>query len=161
MRNFIRFRRFDPSRFTFVRGPFRDDAKVQFWRIPPGSSDPEMLPQNVDPPILRPVPETDSSKPYHYATEYSDGLPECQVPMYDLAEYAAVLNTEPRSRGKIIIGQSSRARFVNKQREILTEMSAAGVAKTRLIFVYKYVRPNRGLEMTELWVVPVVKKVRD
>jgi hypothetical protein len=74
--------------------------------------------------------------------------------MYDLGEYAAVLNTKPRSRGKIVIGESSRAKFARKQREILAEMAAAGVARSRLTFVYKYVRPNRALEMTELWVIP-------
>lgn len=150
--NFIKFRRFDPSRIRFIRGPYRSDARVQFWRVPPGASEPEILPANVQAPPA--PPERNPAKPYLFATEYSDGLPECQVPMYDLVAYARVLNTEPRSRGRIIIGESSPLKFARKQREMIAELSANGVTRKRLTFIYKYVRPSRLLETTELWVVP-------
>ena len=152
IRNFIRIRRFDPMRITFVRGASRDDAVTQFWRVPPGAPVPEVPPADAE----TPQPAGPPKKPYLYATEYSDGLGECSVPMYDLETYAAVLNIEPRSRGRIVIGQPSKAAFAEKQREIAAELAKHGVAKVRITFIYKYVRPNRALETTELWVVPSI-----
>jgi hypothetical protein len=154
-RNFMRFRNFDPSRITFVRGPYRKNAMTQFWRVPPGSAAPDLLPADAAAPPEA-SPETDSSKPYLYATRYSDGLPECQVPMYDLKAYAEALNTEPRSRGRIVIAEPSRANFNREMLEIQAELTAHGVAKPRVTFIYKYVRPNRAMESTELWVIPAV-----
>ncbi len=150
IRNFVRFRRFDLSRVTFIRGAARENAVTQFWRVPPGATEPEV--ERAEAATSQPT--RPPNKPYLYATEYMDGLPECEVPMYDLEAYAAVLNTEPRSRGRIVISQPSRAAFAAKQREIAAELAGHGVAKTRLTFVYKYVRPSHALETTELWVVP-------
>ena len=154
-RNFMRFRSFDPSRITIVRGPYRKNAITQFWRVPPGSAAPDLLPADAAAPPEA-SPETDSSKPYLYATRYSDGLPECQVPMYDLKAYAEALNTEPRSRGRIVIAEPSRANFNREMLEIQAELTAHGVAKPRVTFIYKYVRPNRAMESTELWVIPAM-----
>jgi hypothetical protein len=152
-RNFMRFRNFDPSRITFVRGPYRKNAITQFWRVPPGSAAPDLLPADAAAPPEA-SPKTDSSKPYIFATRYSDGLPECQVPMYDLKAYAEVLNSEPRSRGRVVIAESSRANFNREMRETQAELTAHGVAKPRITYTYKYVRPNRAMESTELWILP-------
>jgi len=152
-RNYMRFRKFDPSRITVVRGPYRKNAITQFWRVPPGSAAPDMLQADAVAPPEAPT-KADPSKPYIYATRYADGLAECQVPMYDLKAYAEVLNTERRSRGRIVIAEPSRANFNREMREIQAELNAHGVAKTRVTYIYKYVRPNRAMELTELWVLP-------
>lgn len=149
--NFIKSRRFDRSRITFIHGTFRADAKTQFWLVPPGAAYPALLAGDT---AHRPAEPTPPTKPYHYATWSEDGLPECVVPMYDLVEYAMVLNTEPRSRGRIIIAEPSRADFARTQREIADELAENGVPRSRLTFVYKYVRPNRSAEEIALWVVP-------
>lgn len=151
-RNYIRLRSFDPSRIKLIRGTYRTAATTQFWRVPPGAKEPDVLPANVEGPPIAPRPQT--RKQYLYATEHMDGLPECDAPMYDLEAYASELNAEPRSRGRIVIGESSSAKFNRKRREIRTELIKQGVSKGRITFIYRYVRPNRLLETTELWVRP-------
>ena len=76
--------------------------------------------------------------------------------MCDLKAYAEALNTEPRSRGRIVIAEPSRANFNREMLEIQAELTAHGDAKPRVTFIYKYVRPNRAMESTELWVIPAV-----
>ncbi len=146
--NHFTFRKFDRSRVRFVRGIERDGGATQFWMVPVGADLPKIDEAsdatNITPP----------TQPYLYATEYIDGVAGCFGNLYDLAEYAKVLQAEPKSSGRIVIGQSSQAKYRGNAREVIAELSGHGVARNRIVTVYKYVRPNRLLEVTELWVIP-------
>jgi hypothetical protein len=147
LRNHLRFRRFDPDRITFVRGASKTDGTTQFWLIPPGAEDPVIEPASM-------VIEKPSVEPYLYSANYLDGVPGCSGYIYDVAEYAKELTSLPGSRGRVVIGQPSRARYSRELKEIMSTLSANGVPRSRITAVYKYVRPNRMLEVTELWVIP-------
>lgn len=151
---YTKMRKIDPSRVTFVEGPLMKDAITQFWIVPPGAETP--VPEAGDGPVP-PVVVSKATKPYLFAAEYLDGIPGCGEP-FDLADYAAVLNTEPKSRGRIVIAETSPATYNQKRREILAELKTNGVPQTRITAVYKRVARNRALESTELWVLPAVKK---
>lgn len=155
--NHLIMRRLDRSRIAFVSGGMRKEAVVQFWSVPPGANPPEGKPDVFD--VTIPVrTERPSDKPYIYAIDHTDGIPGCGGNLYDLAEYAAELKIDPKNRGKIVIGESSRTRFSRRSREILSELAANGITRNRLTTIYKYVRPNRLAETTELWIIPPAKK---
>jgi hypothetical protein len=89
-----------------------------------------------------------------YATKFADGIPGCSGDIYDLGEFAAVLKSDPGNVGRIVIGQSSRARYLSEARGGVKELRGYGIPSSRIVTVYRYVRPNRLMETTELWVVP-------
>ena len=98
-----------------------------------------------------------SSAPYHYATEY-DGIPGYFGNLYDVEEFARVLQLDPKNSARIVISESSQAKYRRRVSEIVAELGEHGIMRTRIVTVYKYVRPNRVLESTELWVVPSKQK---
>ena len=152
LRNHLRFRKFDHDRITFVRGVAKEDGATQFWLVPPGAEDP---PIDHAPVVTAPPP----TEPYLYSANYLDGVPGCSGYIYDVGEYAKVLQSLPGSRGRVVIGQPSRAKYDRELKAILSELKAGGVSRNRITAVYKYVRPDRMLEVTELWVIPArVKK---
>ncbi len=153
--NHFSFRKFDRSRVRFIRGEAKDNGTTQFWLVPPGAKLPEIAAETE-----RAGEATRPTQSYLYAAEYSDGIPGCSGNLYDLAEYAKVLQTDPTSTGRIVIGQSSQTRYQRKVRETVTELTRQGVTRTRIVTVYKYVRPNRAQEMTELWIVPPKRGAR-
>lgn len=150
-----KWRRFDPSRVTFIDGPLMKDAKTQFWIVPVGAESP--VPEAGEGAVPAVVVAVET-KPYLYAAEYLDGIPGCSGDPFDLADYAVVLNTEPRSRGRIGIAETSLAKYNRKRREILAELKTGGVPATRITTVYKRVAPGQLLETTELWVIPPKQK---
>jgi TonB family protein len=154
-RNFMKFRGFGSDRVTFVRGPARAEAKTQFWRVPPGANDPEVLPGDASSVTTEPPPPT---KPYIYSTRYVDGLWECVVPMFDLEAYAEVLKENEGNRGNIVIGAGSRAAFNTDEREIRKELEGYGIPRTRIRTFFKKVKPNMAMEFIELWVLPAKPK---
>ncbi|MBK6750523.1 MAG: hypothetical protein KA956_09600 [Pyrinomonadaceae bacterium] len=153
--NYIKMRQFDQTRLTFTDASLMKDAKTQFWLVTAGADMP--TPEAGDGPIDTPKEAKPPTKPYMYAAEYSDGIPGCFGNLYDLKEYAAELNASPKSRGKIVIAETSQAKFAQKRREILRDLAKFGVTAGRITSVFKPVRRDRALESTELWVVPNAK----
>lgn len=49
----IKFRSYDPSRITLVRGPKHADGVIQFWSVPPGADAPKPVWGNEMPRGLR------------------------------------------------------------------------------------------------------------
>ena len=144
---YARFRGFDLSRLTFVRGVPRESGTTQFWIVPIGADRPSI----ETAPLIQ---ETRPKLPYMHSADHSDGMPECNEYDYDLGDYARILNMEPKARARVIISESSKAKFNSKLKEVITQLAANGVTRDRIIGVYKYVRPSRLLESTELWVIP-------
>ena len=65
-----------------------------------------------------------------------------------------MLKTNAENVARIVIGQSSQAKYRPKAKEIVEDLRRLGIPRSKIVTVYKYVRPNRMLEMTELWIVP-------
>ena len=153
LRNHFTFRNFDRSRVKVFFGDRRENATTQFWLVPPGADAPD---------IAGAIPVADivelPDKTFLYATEFIDGIPGCFGNIYDLGEFAKVLKTDEGNVAKIVIGQSSLAKYRRKAKEIVAELRSKGIPSNKIVTVYKYVRPNRLLEMTELWVVPSKKR---
>jgi hypothetical protein len=149
LRNHFRFRNFDRSRIRFYVGGPRPNGTTQFWLVPPGADQPEIAGATAVTGIVERPTQT-----FLYATQYADGIPGCFGNIYDLGEYAEVIKTDPENIARIVIGQSSQARYRIKAKEIADELRRYGIPSNRIVTIYKYVRPNRLLEMTELWVVP-------
>lgn len=149
LRNHFTFRRFDLARVRFIHGEARDKGTTQFWMVPIGAEMP-----NVATAAQMSAATTSVTEPYLYAADYSDGVPGCFGNLYDVEEYAKVLRSEPNSTARIVISQTSQARYRTKVREIVAELARYGIPRRRIVTSYKHVRPNRMLELTELWVVP-------
>ena len=148
LRNHARFRNFDMTRIRMVFGRAREGGTTQFWLIPAGAEAPAIDGEIPVPAIERPI------KTALYATEYMDGVGGCNGNIYDLDAYAEVLKTNAANVARIVIGQSSQAKYRRKSKEIVDELRSRGIPRNKIVTVYKYVRPNRMLEMTELWIVP-------
>jgi hypothetical protein len=146
LRRYASRRKFDPTRLIFTQGAARESGTTQFWLVPAGAAQPDVEPATL---IARPRPKL----PFMHSASYVDGIPECNAYDYDLEDYARVLNEEPKARARIIISESSRARFNRELKELTAQLTRNGVARHRIVGVYKYVRPNRLLESTELWVI--------
>lgn len=144
--NYFTLRRFDRSRVRIIRGA-ANTGSTQFWMVPPGAD----MPAIIEAPATISTPP---SQPYLYAAEQTDGVQGCGGNLYDVEEYAKVLQADPKSTARIVISRSSQAKYRAKVREIVAELVRYGVARDRIVTVYKYVRPNRMLELTELWIVP-------
>ena len=145
--NHFTFRKFPRDRVRLVRGIARENGTTQFWLVPPGA----------EPPMIERAPETiekPPTEPYLYGASYNDGVPGCSGHIYDLAEYARELRSQPRSKGRIVINEASRAKFNRELAVITRELAVAGIPRSRFTAIYKYVRPNRMLELNELWVIP-------
>jgi hypothetical protein len=150
LRNHFTFRRFDLARVRFIHGEARDKGTTQFWMVPIGAD----MPNIEEAAAGKSAVTTAATQPYLYAADYSDGVPGCFGNLYDVEEYAKVLRSEPNSTARIVISQTSQAKYRTKVREIVAELARYGIARRRIVTVYKYVRPNRLLELTELWIVP-------
>jgi hypothetical protein len=148
LRNHFKYRNFDLNRIRMVFGRSRENGTTQFWMIPPGAEAPMIEAEVPVPEIERPTETT------LYAAEYTDGVGGCNGNIFDLAAYAAVLKTDTANVARIVIGQSSQAKYRRKANEIIAELRRLGIPRAKIVTVYKYVRPNRMLEMTELWIVP-------
>lgn len=146
LRRYAKTRQFDPTRLTFNRAAARESGTTQFWLVPAGAAQPEVEPAPL---IARPRPKL----PYMHSAEHADGLPECDAYDYDLEDYARVLNEEPKARARIVISETSRAEFNSQLKKLIAELTRNGVSRQRIVGVYKYVRPGRLLESTELWVI--------
>ena len=149
LRNFAQMRRFDRTRLTFLHGSAFEDGTTQFWLVPPGADRPE-----VSGGVRTAASVRAPSGPYLYAADYSDGIPGCFGDLYDVGEYSNVLQSDAMSTARIVIRRSSQTEYRRKMREIVAELGSHGIARDRILTVYKYVRPNRLLEVTELWVIP-------
>jgi hypothetical protein len=148
LRNHFIFRKFPRDRVTFVRGVAKENGTTQFWLIPAGAEAPEVASSSV------PTGFSPSKAPYFYAANYLDGVPGCVGHIYDLDEYASELKSRQGSMARIVISESSRRKFNLKLAEIIAALKQAGIPRSRITAAYKYVRPNRMLEVVELWIRP-------
>jgi hypothetical protein len=156
IRNMTRLRGYDSSRTTIVTGSVRTNAVVQMWRIPPGADHPELLEPNATFEPEKPVANS-GGKPFVFATMISVDMDVClkSEPISDtIASYADTIKAMKGSRGNIVIGEPSMAKFRVKEREIIRDLSSNGIARSRVRTFFKKVRDNEYKEFVELWILP-------
>lgn len=135
---------------------FADNAKTEFWLVPPGT-----LMHDIQPLDLSGVPKSpEPTEPYLYGMESLDGIPECKQENYDVPSYADHLKQNPKYRGRIVIGATTRARFLRKERGIRSTLARRGVAATRVKFVSVKADAGPLSESVELWVIPTKNRAR-
>lgn len=138
------------DRLRIVRAELRDNAKTQFWRVPPGAVMHEIEPLDLSGVSMSPKP----TEPYIYGMETFDGIAECKIYEHDVNSYADHLKQNPKDRGKIVIRATTRTRFVKKQRGILSMLARRGVPAKRVKTVFAKADVGHVNETVELWVIP-------
>lgn len=84
--NHIRFRRFDPSRITFVNGGYRDEIITELWLVPPGAEAPKPSRTIAEPKI--PVNRSFLYDRGYLSTEYGNLAEEFVLPSVREKEHA-------------------------------------------------------------------------
>jgi hypothetical protein len=89
-----------------------------------------------------------------YAANFADGVPGCFGHIYDLEKYADAIKADPSATARIVIHESSRAKYDRVVKTLIRDLVGFGIARRRITSVYKYVRPHHLLEVNELWIIP-------
>jgi hypothetical protein len=148
LRNHLVSRKFPPDRVTFIRGGSKVRGTTQFWIVPPGAETPT---------VERAAEPERATEPYLYAQNYIDGVAGCSGHQYDVAAYGNELKSQPGSRGRVVISQSSPAKYRRELNVILRGLGSKGLPRSRITAVYKYVGRKKILEGNELWIIPAKK----
>lgn len=151
--NYINFRRFDRSRIEMFKGTTAGEGVAQLWRVPLGASQPEAEGKIAVTGSFR-LPDEPAAGDLLYSIDHSEGVPGCGEYLFNLKEFSNALKAYPAYSAKIVIPESTTAKYRKKAREITAELAGYGIPKAKIATVYKKVRPNRMLENTELWFVP-------
>ena len=146
IQSWIGIRNFDKSRTQIIRGEFRENAKTEFWIVPPGADLPAFTGETWSYDLSH------LTKPWVIGTEYADGIGGCQG--YDFGNFIDFLKENPNMRGHIVIGESSRAKFRRAENEFRKTLAENKIPKRRVRAFFVKVEPNRLAEYRELWLVP-------
>jgi hypothetical protein len=156
----VLFRRFDPKRIQFFRGPDTDKMHFRFWIVPEGSQSPDLPPTYRAPKIEQPT-LFDSSEIFriknnqvNFGDDGGDALEPCDWGL-DLNQFAMSLNSDSSLTGYLMASsKDTRDKAKAKTALQLTarDMSKMyGVASHRLKTIY--VGSRKDTEM-QLWLVP-------
>lgn len=138
------------DRLRMEKAAFADNAKTEFWLVPPGA-----VMHDIQPLDLSGVPKSaQPTETYLYGMESFDGIPECKTEDYDVPSYADHLKQNSQDKGRIVIGATTRARFLKKERGIMSTLARRGVPATRVKVVYVKASAGAISESVELWLIP-------
>lgn len=151
IKNFIKLRRFDPSRFVFLSGGGDSPAEIELWLVPPGADPP--MPNTSALQTRTPEKFQMPTEPFIFSDEYADGVGGCSPPL-DVEGYAALLKEYPKSRGNIVIFETSQKLFRQKEKEILNQLTKSGITRNRLRTFFKKVEAIQLQEAVQLWLLP-------
>lgn len=157
LHNQIAFRRFDPNKVKLLRGPDREDLRIQFWLVPPGSSFSDSLRGYVRSPILVPTSfdasAIESIDKGEVVFGDGDGEP-CDFGLR-LEDFAQELRQQDNLEAHLVAtsDQDHSSRLVQRalrltQQELTKEYGVRG-ARIRIV----YVGGAKRSEM-QLWIVP-------
>jgi TonB family protein len=121
---------------------------TQLWLIRAGEDGPKMLPADAE------FSNPDISRPYIFQTERMEMAAMACDPPLDVKGFAEVMLATEGIRGNIVIGESTPARFRERERELLAELEEHGIQKTLIKTFHKRVRRDVMEEFVELWIVP-------
>jgi len=153
-RNWIKIRNFDPSRLVFIRGSGTGEkAEIELWLVPPGANPPEPSPQSEPEETAEPEEKVEITKPYIFGSKFADGIEGCNSD-YDIELYAETLKANPKSRGNVVIYETSQNNFRKAEKDVLVELKGSGIARKKIKIFYAKVKPNQLREGIELWFLP-------
>jgi hypothetical protein len=145
---YINSRKIDNTRLTFLEGA-ADEAKTEIWLVPPGADPPSVLST-----AFKPARAVKPTGPELFGLDASDGITECNNTPYDPAAYADALAADKTLRGKVVIGESSVARFRRKVAEIRRILAKRRITPSRVVFKFEKVGPYPLARGIQLWTVP-------
>lgn len=162
VKGFIRFRRYDdPSRITTLTASGTNPANMELWIVPAGVPAPELSPQveiNEPPePEIKPVV---MKKPYIFDSDFvalDGGSCVSDEQSLDIGSYALALTENPKSRGNIVIYETSKKSFREKEREILAGLKESGLDRRKINTFFVKVKPATIAKLgegIELWLLP-------
>ena len=145
----IKWRQFDPARIRFLRSKSQE-TKVQFWRIPPGATTPNI--KDVD--MSYKIPETVKQFLMGYETKMGDQI----CPEVDDGEIVAKFMKEnPTARVNIVVRNDSPKRARRMASAIIRAFNQKySIPVFRLrTFTAKFTRPSKddGI-IVEYWYLP-------
>jgi hypothetical protein len=146
----IKFRNFDPTRVTIVKGDPKKDSETEFWIVPPGADNPPLKKSDVAVDVASIGPITE---PKNFTAENPD---PCYWGELWLDGYAAEMNHGWEYPGKVVIYAKNLATFRKRKTELIELLAMHGVHAKRLTFLRKPL-PREGEEAVELWILPVKK----
>lgn len=159
----IRFRNFDPSRITTVHGGGNiKPANMELWIVPAGAIPPKPSAQvETDEPAKPDEKPVVMKKPYIFDSHFItlDGGGCLDEHTLDIESYALSLKENPKSRGNIVIYETSKKSFYEKEKEILTELKETGLDRRKIKTFFVKVKPatlTRSGEGVELWLLPKI-----
>lgn len=156
MRKQILGRGFSLDRLVFVNGGGKDDLEtIELWSVPPGAEPPSPQPPRETQSTIDTESEVaaEPTKPYIHSSEFADGVAGCTEEL-EIEHYAETLKANSKRRGNIVIYETSRRSFREREKEILDDLMKSGVVRQRLKTFFVRVTPNRQLNGAELWVLP-------
>lgn len=156
----VLFRRFDPKRIQFFRGPDMDSMLFRFWIVREGSQPPDLPPTYLAPKIEQPT-LFDSSEIFlikndqvNFGDDGGDALEPCDWGL-DLNQFAMSLNADSNLTGYLMASSKNNRDKAKAMTALqLTTMNMSkmyGVASHRLKTIY--VGSRKETEM-QLWLVP-------
>ncbi len=146
IKDYIKLRGSDFERLVFLYGKADKTTEIELWLVPSGAK----------PPAPKAAIDAASEKfempnePFIFSKEYVLDLDES----LDVEGYAEVLKEYPKSRGNIVILETSRKLFNRKEKEILAQLSNSGINRNRLKTFFKKVKAEEMQQGIKLWVLP-------
>lgn len=154
IKNNIRLRRYDSSRLVFLQGGGTDKkATLEFYLVPPGAEPPTPGEPPAAPPGEEDIYENLSSetKPFIFSSLYYNMV--CPDSL-DINGFADALIENPKSRGNIVIYETTQKLFREKEKEILDGLTENSIERRRLKTFFKKIKPMSIQEGVELWFLP-------
>ena len=146
VKNYIKIRFSNTSRLVFLNGDGDTSAYIELWIVPNGAEPPAPKKAVDEASDKFEMPD----KPFVFSEEYALDLNES----LDAEGYAEVLKQYPKSRGNIVILETSQKLFKQEEKEILSTLKKNGIARNRLRTFFKKVKAENMKQGIKLWILP-------
>lgn len=153
IKNYIRLRRYDPERIVLIRGKNNAEAGMQFWTVPSGVDISEIQNLKADEDFGADDWSYDLSnikKPFILGTQICDY--DCES--FNFKLYAEYLKANPKSRGNIVIYETTQTKFRQTAKEIIDELVNLGVLRRQLKAIFVRTKENNSVQPIEIWLLP-------
>lgn len=148
MKGCFKMWKYDDSKISYLYADGRDDVFIQFWEIPPNTSQPEFNE------IPRDYKLADLTKPVMIDNLYKK-VEYCPL-AFDMKFYARFLNANPDIDAKIVIYEKTLAAYESEKLKYFQELTEnEQIPPQRITFVKG--KFNAAPD-AEFWLVPVKKK---
>lgn len=148
----FRWRGWKQEKLDYVRGDKEGDELVQLWRLPPGSTKPEIDQQVESFPMDERV-----RQPFMMVYETKFGGAQICPEIDGQRIFANFLRANPSARANIVVRDSSNVKALRKGTKIIRSLETQyGISRSRLrTFHAKLQRPsNHDEPVVEYWYFP-------